>query len=593
MVERGAQALGALGPDRRRRGFLALAAVALVAAAAGVGVAASGVLSSLEQASVGARFEQRHVERPRGIVVVAIDDASFATLRQQWPFPRSLHARAIDRLRAAGAKEIVYDVQFTEPTQPREDLALYNAVARAGNVVLATTDMDRSGHTQVLGGDANLSSVGARAAASTLVPQGGGDLTRYAYSVSGLETIGVAGAARGGGVALLRSSFPASGARIDYRGGPGTFPTVGFADLVRGRVSPQLLRGKIVVVGASASTLQDLHPTPTSRHELMSGAEVQANAIWTALHANPLRDAPGWLGTLAIALLALLVPLLRARLSLGWTLAGAAVGGAAYLVAAQLAFDGGLVVEVVAPCVALLVGTVGGVVASFLGEHRDRRILSRYGALLERTVEERTARLHESQIEIVRRLAEASESRDPETGEHIERISEMCRRLASAAGVADEEAELIGYASTLHDLGKIAIPDRILLKPDKLDPDEWEIMKTHAAIGSSMLSGSHSELVQLAEAIALTHHERWDGTGYPTGLRGDEIPLPGRICAICDVYDALRSKRPYKGAWSLDDTLEEIARCSGTQFDPRLVDVFLEMVRSAELPERGLEYVLA
>ena len=162
------------------------------------------------------------------------------------------------------------------------------------------------------------------------------------------------------------------------------------------------------------------------------------------------------------------------------------------------------------------------------------------------------------------------------------RASARCERLALALGMPEEDAELLRHAAPLHDVGKIGIPDRILLKPGALDPDEWLVMQSHTLIGARILSGSDSRLVQLAEEIALTHHERWDGGGYPNRLRGEQIPLGGRIVAVVDVFDALRSERPYKPAWSLADTLEELARQRGRHFDPRVLDQFF-----AILPELG------
>ena len=129
----------------------------------------------------------------------------------------------------------------------------------------------------------------------------------------------------------------------------------------------------------------------------------------------------------------------------------------------------------------------------------------------------------------------------------------------------------------MHDIGKVGIPDAILLKPGRLDTDEWEVMQSHSAKGAEILSGSTSPLLQMAETIARTHHERWDGSGYPSGLKGEQIPLEGRICAICDVFDALGSKRPYKEAWPPASVLDEIARGSGSHFDPALVTAFLEL----------------
>jgi putative two-component system response regulator len=138
---------------------------------------------------------------------------------------------------------------------------------------------------------------------------------------------------------------------------------------------------------------------------------------------------------------------------------------------------------------------------------------------------------------------------------------------------------MLRHASAMHDVGKIGIPDGVLLKPGRLDDDEWALMRSHPQIGAEILEGSRSPLVQLGREIALTHHERWDGGGYPSGLAGEEIPIEGRICAICDVFDALLSERPYKKAWPLQDAIEEIRRGGGHHFDPELVELFLPLAR--------------
>jgi putative two-component system response regulator len=194
-------------------------------------------------------------------------------------------------------------------------------------------------------------------------------------------------------------------------------------------------------------------------------------------------------------------------------------------------------------------------------------------------VRERTRELRDAQLEIAHRLAVAVEWRDAETGAHIDRMGRFCERLALAIGMGPSEAELLRHASALHDVGKVGIPDDILLKPGPLSAEEVVAIQRHTTIGGSILAGSSSTLVQTAHTIALSHHERWDGTGYPRGLRGEEIPLAGRICAVCDVFDALLSSRPYKEAWPIDEVIEEIARLGGTQLDPRLVDAFVPMAR--------------
>lgn len=183
--------------------------------------------------------------------------------------------------------------------------------------------------------------------------------------------------------------------------------------------------------------------------------------------------------------------------------------------------------------------------------------------------------LADARFEVVQRLALATEYRDSDTGAHIQRIGRYCEILGDAAGLSPHDCETLKWASTLHDIGKLAIPDSILLKPGKLSEDEVAIMRTHTTIGSNMLSGGSHELLRLAETIASTHHERWDGTGYPNGLAGEQIPLAGRICAISDVFDALTSERPYKRAWPVEQAFAEIVNGAGTQFDPNLVELFL------------------
>jgi CHASE2 domain-containing sensor protein len=567
-------------PTRGRSPRLAVIAVAAIAAGAGVfGYLAHG-LDDLENSTIDTRFALRGAERPNHLLVVAIDDKTFSQLRLKWPFPRSLHGKAIDRLTKAGARQIVYDVQFTEPTTERQDLALYDAVARSRRVVLATTATDDHGHTNVLGGDENLARAHAVAAAANLPSERGGTIRRFGFKGPGLKTLGVVTAERATGRALAPSSFGKKGAWIDFRGPPGTVPTVSFSDLLAGQVNPALIKDSVVVIGVSDPTLQDVHPTATTRDKLMSGAEVQANAIWTALHGLPLRSAPHLIDLVAIILLGAAAPLVLVRLRVLKGTLVCALAGVAYAVGCQLAFDGGTVMALTYPLGALLLGTVGGIGLSYAWERSQREAGDRYSAELEREVGNRTEELREAQLEIVRRLGQAAEWRDLDTAFHIDRMSRLSHSLALAAGMSAPEAEMLLHASAMHDVGKIGIPDRVLLKPGRLDPDEWEIMKTHARIGADILSGSKVPLLQMAEQIALTHHEKWDGGGYPRGLAGEDIPLVGRICAICDVFDALTSNRPYKEAWPLDAALEEIRTQSGRHFDPRLVDLFLKLVET-------------
>jgi len=197
---------------------------------------------------------------------------------------------------------------------------------------------------------------------------------------------------------------------------------------------------------------------------------------------------------------------------------------------------------------------------------------------LERLVRERTAELNETRLEILHRLGSAGEYRDNETGLHVVRVCHYSRIIALSLGLTDSEAELLFNAAALHDVGKIGIPDSILFKPGKLDAEEWRIIRSHCETGCKIIGVHKITLLKTAASIALSHHERWDGNGYPQQLKGNDIPLFGRIVAIADVFDALTSERPYKRAWSVAEAVEEIARCRDMHFNPRIVDAFLQRI---------------
>jgi putative two-component system response regulator len=193
-------------------------------------------------------------------------------------------------------------------------------------------------------------------------------------------------------------------------------------------------------------------------------------------------------------------------------------------------------------------------------------------------VQERTDELDKSRLEILHRLGSAGEYRDNETGLHVARVCHYSSIIAKSIGLPDSEAQLLYNAAALHDTGKIGIPDNILFKPGKLDDDEWKIIKTHCEIGHKIIGAHENSMLKTAASVALTHHERWDGSGYPRGLKRHDIPLFGRIVGVADVFDALTSLRPYKRAWPVIEAVDEIKRCSGKHFDPQIVDAFLQKV---------------
>ncbi len=214
-------------------------------------------------------------------------------------------------------------------------------------------------------------------------------------------------------------------------------------------------------------------------------------------------------------------------------------------------------------------------VRNLLDAHLAHRMMHDQKKVLEELVAARTEALRRTQLQVVQRLGMAAEYRDEETGGHILRMSHISALLARSIGWSDAQCDLILNASPMHDIGKIGIPDAILLKPGRFEPHECEIMKTHAAIGGKLLAGDDSDLLQMAREIALTHHEKWDGSGYPNGLSGSDIPMSGRIAALADVFDALTSSRPYKKPWKVEDAVKFIEENRGKHFDPMLVDIFL------------------
>jgi putative two-component system response regulator len=211
-----------------------------------------------------------------------------------------------------------------------------------------------------------------------------------------------------------------------------------------------------------------------------------------------------------------------------------------------------------------------------LERHQLHSEVRRQNDLLEDRVRARTIELERAQLETFERLALAAEYRDDDTGKHTRRVGGVARAIAEQLGMAATDLDLLERAAGLHDVGKIGVPDGILLKPDRLTPEEFEVVKTHTVIGARILSGSHSPLLQLGEIIAGSHHERWDGRGYH-GLAGEDIPLHARITTLADAFDAMTTDRPYRAARSGEEATEEIRRERGGQFDPNVVDVFLDL----------------
>ncbi|GIO16083.1 two-component system response regulator [Cohnella xylanilytica] len=209
--------------------------------------------------------------------------------------------------------------------------------------------------------------------------------------------------------------------------------------------------------------------------------------------------------------------------------------------------------------------------------------LQQHNLTLEDRVRERTLELQQAKFEILQLLGRAGEYRDDITGSHTQRVGQLSGMIAARLGLPEPEVDRIRRAAPLHDIGKIGIPDDILLKPGRFEPEEFEKMKSHTTIGANILEGSSFDVLRLARVIALSHHEKWDGTGYPNGLSGEQIPIEARIVALADFYDALTHERPYKQAWTPEEAASEIETQRGRHFDPRVADAFLELCRGGEI----------
>jgi adenylate cyclase len=356
------------GDSLRRRRGRAMLVVALIAAAIGIVFYSTGLLRTLEAQSVDARFAVRGPQAmPGEIVVVGVDDATFDELpNTRWPFPRSLEGKVIENLTNAGAKAVAVDIQFTEQTTERQDNALVEAVKRAPGVVLSTTETNKRGESRIFGGEQVVHSVHARAGSAIVPTESGGTTRKMYYEFGGLTSFAVAAAEATTGEPISPSRFEDGKAWIDYRGPPKTFRNVPFSRVLRGEFPASVFRGRTVVIGATAPSLQDQHATSTTGDDLMSGPEVQANAIWTAIHDFPLSSSATVLDLLLILLLAAAPAAATVRLKPLAAL-GVAVGlGLVYALVTQLAFASGTVLPVVYPLLALVLAALGSLAVNYL-----------------------------------------------------------------------------------------------------------------------------------------------------------------------------------------------------------------------------------
>ncbi len=374
---------------RWRRRTTLLVAVALTAVGIGTLAYATHLLRRTEQQTLDARFSIRGTQRPpENVVLVPIDPHTLQRFRNRklafgYPFPRRYDAQVIDQLRRAGAKVIALDIEFSHETDPADDNALIEAIQRAhGKTVLATTEVKPNGETPVLGGEGLPERLGARPAEVRLTLDSDGVVRRFGYSYNSLRSFPVVASEIATGHPIAASEFDHGTLPIDYAGPPETFKAISYANVLEGQFPANAFRGKVVIVGASAPILQDVHRTATSGSEVMSGPEINASATATLLRGVPLRDVPGWVDVALIVLLGLAAPLGSLRLARWRALLDALALAVLFTVTTQIAFDNGWIVSYVYPLLALAIGTLGTLAVLYIGEaierERVRAVFSRF-----------------------------------------------------------------------------------------------------------------------------------------------------------------------------------------------------------------------
>ncbi|HWX97877.1 MAG TPA: adenylate/guanylate cyclase domain-containing protein [Solirubrobacteraceae bacterium] len=374
---------------RRQRRTRALLAVAVLAAGVGLVGYATHLLRRSELQTIDARFSIRGTQHaPSNLVLVQIDNATLQEfvrlhMRSEFPFPRRYDAQVIDRLRQAGASTIALDLEFTHQTDERDDNALIEAIGRAhGKTVLGASEVEPGGRTDVLGGPGLLRQLQARAAEVRLTLDTDGVTRRFAYAYNGLHSFPVVTVETATVHPVHASRFERGTLPIDFVGPPGTVSSISYSKVLLGQFSPSVFAGKIAVVGVSAPILGDVHTTATTGGSQMPGPEIWANAANTLLHGVPLKDAPGWVNVLIIALLGVAVPLGSLRLR-GWrSLLDALALAVVFTVATQIAFNSGVIISFVYPLLALALGTLGTLAVLYMGEaierERVRDVFSRF-----------------------------------------------------------------------------------------------------------------------------------------------------------------------------------------------------------------------
>jgi len=567
------------------------------------------------------------------IVIVDIDDRSLTAIGQ-WPWRRDVIGQLISRLRDLGASTVALDIMFAEPdrfegfgTTPDEKLAETLAVGRVvlgyamtfdgagaaaspclphpiGLAIMRRDDSVEEPFFQATGAVCNLPVLTLAASASGFMnaaPDPDGLLRRAPMlierdgrvypslaltaftAVSGTRDVTLRVANVNSSSLLLDDrSVPLDGKSnllLRYRGPKRTFPYVSAVDVLRGQANADTFKDKIVLVGTTALGTREVVSTPLDT--LFAGVEVQATVADNLLQQDFIRrpEYAGALETQMVIGLGLISALLVRRVGLAWGAAGvAACLAAVWLGPVRLMSTSGVFLSPLFPTMGLTSALAAMTVARFTSE-RQRA---------DQAGEEKVT----SQRLMVQSLLSLTEVRDAETGKHSRRTQQYTRMLAKQLSthpqfrdyLTPERIDLLSSLAPLHDIGKVGVPDHILHKPGPLTPEELVEMRKHPGYGRDVIvhaeenAGVHDDVIlSMAKDIVYTHHEKWDGTGYPQGLRGRDIPIPGRVMAIVDVYDASTTRQLYRQPLSHDDAVAFIVKGSGSHFDPDVVDAFLQV----------------
>ncbi len=520
------------------------------------------------------------------IVVVGMDDDTFDTYGVRASWPRSLHVQAIDNLSNAGAKVICFDILFSDSSSDDEVLAA--AMESAGNIVLPLVGTEyqpstdpKITYTHILSPVSLLEQASISIGHANISPDPDGTVRRLplvirdsngqiypAFSLAVLHTLFAQSLPQeylrqDGVLHLLSRDIPIDTHyrfRIDFAPQNASRPYISYGDVISGDFDPLVVENKIVLIGMTATGELDKWTVPVSADKV-PGVFIHAAIIDNILSQRFLTEVNTGTNLMIMLLLMGITGFSLPRIGLRW--GGIVTGGlfAGYLIVSFLAFDNGYILNILYPLSILPVGYVGNV------------IIQNTATVIE------NSKLHQEVTDgyksTIKALAASIEAKDHYTRGHSQRVTEFALLGATSLSVSQEELEVLEYAGILHDIGKIGIPDGILRKPHPLTPEEWAIIQQHPVIGANIIEDI--PFLEEVRSIVLHHHERYDGSGYPDGLTGNDIPLGARLLAVADTFDSMTTDRAYRVAMSVDDTLKELRRCSGTQLCPVAVEAFISV----------------